>query len=391
MKPEGPTPATGSASPAPPFLDDGEIARGGAIAGLDDGSLRVLRDLAARIRADPQLARAAVAAHHAVFDTEEPFEEAVAAADAALGAEADLLHALYVLDSSRLVRERQAGRGVPTEMAPLITERHGASWLRDAAGRGRIGLENWSPDWLRMVASGNLHRLGRLEFYPCPWEPPFRAYKHRVTGELVVLADRGYRATEGEALPHALTETDDAVIGTPVSTRGVVLPHAVYLPRNDWNLVLAPGDPVIEIHVPDKDPLTIPALRDAMERAVAFFERYYPEHRFKAIVCDSWLFSPQLEAMLGEDSNILRWQREGYLMPGYSGQESFLQFTFGARSIDLDTAPRDTRLRRAIIDHLRGGGALITGFFLLLRRDLPRFGAQPYRPASDEAIARLSD
>jgi hypothetical protein len=371
------------------FLDDAEIARGGAIAGLDDGSLRALRDLAARIRADPRLASVAEAAHHAVFDTEEPFEEAVAAADAALGAEADLLHALYVLDSSRLVRERQAARGVPAEMAPLITERHGASWLREAAGRGRIGLENWSPDWLRMVASGNLHRLGRLEFYPCPWEGPFRAYTHRETGELVVLADRRYRAPSGASLPQDLAETDDAVIGTPISTRGVALPHVVRLPRNDWGLALAPGDPVVEIHVPDKEPLTIPALRDAMERAVPFFERYYPDHRFAAIVCDSWLFSGQLEAMLGDDSNILRWQREGYLLCGDGGQEAFLQFTFGSHSIDLDTAPRDTRLRRAVIDYLRGGGALSCGFFLLLRRDLPRFGSQPYRPASDEAIARL--
>jgi hypothetical protein len=143
--------------------------------------------------------------------------------------------------------------------------------------------------------------------------------------------------------------------------------------------------------VPDKEPLTIPALRDAMERAVPFFERYYPDHRFAAIVCDSWLFSPQLEAMLGDDSNILRWQREGYLLPGGGGQEDFLSFTFGSRAIDLDAAPRDTRLRRAVIDRLRSGGALTTGFFLLLRGDLPRFGTQPYRPTSDEAIARLSE
>jgi hypothetical protein len=378
-------------APTPPFLDDDEIARGGAIAGLNDAALQTLRGMAARVRADPQLVSVAAAAHHAVYETDEPFEEAVAAADAAFGADANVLHALYVLDSSRLVRERFAARGVPADTAPLITERHGASWLRDAAARGQIGLENWSPGWLRMVASGNLHRLGRLEFFPCPWEPPFRAYTRSETHELIVLADRGYHAPEGEAPPPALSETDEAVVGAPVSTRGVVLPQAVRLPRDEWSLALAPGDPVIEMHVPDKEPLTIPALRDAMERAVPFFERFYPDHRFLAIVCDSWLFSPQLEALLGDDSNILRWQREGYLLPGDGGQDAFLSFTFGARSIDLATAPRDTRLRRAIVEHLERGGTLSCGFYLLLRHDLPRFGSQPYRPSSDEAIARLGE
>ena len=83
--------------------------------------------------------------------------------------------------------------------------------------------------------------------------------------------------------------------------------------------------------------------------------------------------------MLPPGSNILRMQREGYLFPNGEDQESFLNFTFGAQSIDLATAPRDTRLRRAVIAHLEKGGTLRCGGFLLLRRDLARFGAQPYR------------
>jgi hypothetical protein len=53
-------------------------------------------------------------------------------------------------------------------------------------------------------------------------------------------------------------------------------------------------------------------------------------------------------------------------------------------------APRDTRLRRALIAHLEQGQRLCCGRYLFLREDLPRFGTQPYRDASAHAIAQHS-
>jgi hypothetical protein len=120
-----------------------------------------------------------------------------------------------------------------------------------------------------------------------------------------------------------------------------------------------------------------------------FFDHYEPERPFLAYACDSWIFSPQIEALLLPESNILRWQHEGYLFPADDDEGSFLLFTFGSATIDLATAPQDTRLRRAVVAHLAGGGALRSGRSLLLRTDLSRFGTQPYRQASEQAIARL--
>src|SRR6185295_9003772 len=98
-------------------------------------------------------------------------------ADAALGAEADLLHALLVLDSMRLVRQKQAARGVPSEISRAVNQRHAAAWLRGAIERsGQVGLADWEPGWFRTIGSGELYRLGRLEFVPEAWAYPFRAY-----------------------------------------------------------------------------------------------------------------------------------------------------------------------------------------------------------------------
>ena len=154
-------------------------------------------------------------------------------------------------------------------------------------------------------------------------------------------------------------------------------------------MVLGQGDLVLDMHIPGEGALTLEILREALRQAEAFFDQYYPERPFVAYACDSWLFSPQLEAMLPPESNILRWQREGYLFPADDDEGSFLLFTFGSVTIDLATAPQDTRLRRAIIAHLAEGGELRSGRYLLLRSDLGRFGMQPYRQTPEQAIARL--
>jgi hypothetical protein len=215
------------------------------------------------------------------------------------------------------------------------------------------------------------------------------------TNEVVVLAESGQQFTN-KGLPDSdftwttsLAERDDSIVGTPITPQGVALSKLVRLPRDEWQLALGPGDPILDLHVPEGN-LSIEALRDALGQAEPFFDRYYPNHHFVAYVCDSWLFSSQLEMMLGPDSNIVRWQHEVYLLPDDGGQESFLDFTFGASTIDPATAPRDTRLRRAVLSHLEQGGTLQCGVSILLRQDLGRFGTQQYRLASAQAITRLA-
>jgi hypothetical protein len=381
-------------TPTPAFLDEREIARNCAQAGLGEAATQALRALARRNSADPQLLRIAAAVHQRVFETNDDFSDVVRQADVTLGAEADLLHSLFVLDSMRLVRERQAARGVSPEIALAVNQRHAIWWLKDAEQRGQLGIANWMPYWLRTVASGHLYRLGRLEFFPELWNYPARAYRHVRTQELVLLAESGQRFTDDGYLAGDLTwtstliEDDDAVTGMPIAPSGAALPQRVRLPRDEWQLALGPGDPVLDMHIPAEGALSLDAIREALAQAEPFFDRYYPEHRFVAYTCSSWLFSPQLEAMVGSDSNIVRWQREGYLLPSDSGTDDFLTFTFGAGSIDTATAPRDTRLRRAAIARLERGEILRSGGYLLLRRDLGRFGSQPYRRSS--AIASIS-
>ena len=122
-------------------------------------------DLAQRISADPDLHSIASAAHHCVYETKEDYTAALHQADTAFGSQADVLHALLVLDSMRLVREKQQARGVSGEIAQAVNQRHAGAWLSHAiATRGHVGIPDWMPSWFRTVSSGELYRLGRLEF-----------------------------------------------------------------------------------------------------------------------------------------------------------------------------------------------------------------------------------
>jgi hypothetical protein len=380
----------------PRFLDAREIARNCAEASLDEAATQTLLDLAQRISADPDLRSVSSTVYHLVFETSEDYTAPISRADAAFGAEADLLHALFVLDSMRLVREKQQARGVPGEIARAVNQRHVVAWLNHAvATHGHVGISDWIPGWMRTIGSGELYRLGRLEFILRVWDYPFRVYANNQTNEVIMLAEAGQHFTQDGYLvgkttwTSSLLESDDAVIGSPISPGGYALPQSVSLSRSEWHMVLGQGDPVLDMHVPGEGALTLESLHNALTQAEAFFDQYYPERPFVAYACDSWLFSPQLETMLPPESNILRWQHEGHLFPADDDEGSFLLFTFGSTTIDVATAPQDTRLRRAIIACLAGGGELRSGRYLLLRSDLSRFGTQPYRQASEQAIARL--
>ena len=159
------------ASDCSAFLDTDQIQISAGHVGLPEPAVRQLQELASHLREDASLRELVSAAHHAVYSTADDPTGATERADAALGPEADLLHGLFVLDSVRLVLERQGKRGVSREISRAVNDRHGAAWLRRAvAGSGQPRIANWQPGWLRLVASGELYRLGRLEFVLERWQ-----------------------------------------------------------------------------------------------------------------------------------------------------------------------------------------------------------------------------
>jgi hypothetical protein len=123
-------------------------------------------------------------------------------------------------------------------------------------------------------------------------------------------------------------------------------------------LDLPPETRVLALHIPESGPLTPEACDASDAEARAFFPRHFPEEQPSLVTCGSWLLDPQLAEYLPEDSNMVRFQRRFTLTPDVkdAGIEIF-RFVFRRIDAPLDELPQDTTLERAVVAHVRNGGA----------------------------------
>jgi hypothetical protein len=117
-----------------------------------------------------------------------------------------------------------------------------------------------------------------------------------------------------------------------------------------------PGDDGLGVHIPEDGPLTPQACADSIAAARTFFDRYFPSATRRLAICESWLLDDQLAEYLSADTNIIRFQRQFTLVPGWRpGDRAVAQFVFRRAADDLAGVPERTTLQRAVLSHLRAG------------------------------------
>ncbi len=135
----------------------------------------------------------------------------------------------------------------------------------------------------------------------------------------------------------------------------------------------------MDMHIPPGGGMILEICRASMRQAADFFPRYFPDRPAASITCASWIFNTQLDGIFAPEANLVRFQRELYLYPVPSTGQDGLVFIFGQDDPRPDTAPRDTRLQRAILDFLAKGNRWRNGGMFFLAADLPHFGQGWYR------------
>ncbi len=388
----------------PDFLSPALIQQNATAAGLDQAVIAQLLALAERVAATPALRQCTEQLYAQTYQRAETGIEP--APETLFGAELNKLYLLLAVDAVRQLRAAHEERGIPDAITqesygalPMSVQRF-AEWHE-----GQIGLEDWvARYWFgRVVASGNLYRLGRMEFILAPFEGNIRVYRHKQSGQVQALAEAGVRFTADGYLPYqfnapayahygwrqaeetavgwtaTLDEDETCVVGTPISPYGYALATPQQLAKVAWELLLRNGDTILDMHIPNFMPLQLDLLQASLQRARDFFPRYHPERPFQAFVCSSWIFNTQWVDFLPASSNLLAFQRQGYLFPMPSDGTDGMYFIFGNWLVDLATAPQATALQRAVVAHLRAGGQLREGGFLLLPEDVAKFGHEPYR------------
>ncbi|TJY39834.1 hypothetical protein E5161_18010 [Cohnella pontilimi] len=263
-------------------------------------------------------------------------------------------------------------------------------WIRDYRRRyGKWGFENF--DWLKLHFTGRLFRLGRLQFVHDPFGYKIHVFRHVRTGEVAALSaasiwydrhglidgNNGMSDEEGR-WESSYEERERAIVGTPISSGGYARRETLCLPKEEWKKVLAENDPVLHVHIPEGGKMSHELCRKSYKLALEFYSAYFPELEFKAFACGSWLLSPQFRRLLPESSNIVRFLNDFHLFPLKSMEEWTFSRVFGKRHIDPATAPRDTALRRAILEFMAQGNRMISAGGFILREEA--------RNLSDEGV-----
>ncbi len=286
---------------------------------------------------------------------------------AVLGLAGRMFQVVVVLSGIPRYRHEHSQRGIPGEVTRdnlAVIE----LWMRNYFARfGEWGLERGS--WIKEHLSGRLVRLGRLEFGISKYEFSFTILKQRGGGrQVLALADSGMHFREDGRFYNAqgtnpseggwkaqLQIGDQFITGHPVVDPNVVSRLPLSLEKSEWEIVLEAGDPVLDVHIPAQGKLGPASCDEAFARALMFFPKYYPEHAFKAFTCGSWLVDPQFTQLM-PGSNMAAFAHRFHHMPhGVANDDQAYELGLGGRR-PLNELPRDTSLRRTLVEHLEKGG-----------------------------------
>ena len=291
---------------------------------------------------------------------------------------------LCVLEGRKALRKR----GIPEEYDRDIPERMTRKQLRKYVQTGDISFDDYP--WDMNFYCCQIFFLDRFYFIPYRWEDTPLAWRNRETGKVAALWRSGDRIrrdgqpdgvngiTDPEAFSTVLEETADEVRGNRVLPEGRISPEIVTLDRRIWRKALEEGDYLLALHIPGGEGYTPERVRSSCEKALAFYDRYFPEYRYKGIWSESWLYDPGLREILGPERNIIRVQKQFYCYPTKEGDRMIRLEVLGDEHADhRKLKPRNSLERGMFAVWDRGGRFHTTGMFLL-REEVPRVGEDPY-------------
>ncbi len=311
----------------------------------------------------------------------------------ALDRDAGMFYVLVLLSGTPQLQEIHRQRCIPPEDV-RDTMLDLKRCLETENYRKRFGAWGISPfilSWLLHHWRAELYRLGRLQFIHTPMRGRIRAFRHKQTGLVVALSEAGVRfRADGQvdgtgdvidrtsAWTSTLTITEKEIVGFPIHPLGAAVRHELALLRSDWTQELAPGDPVLDMHIPTGEPMTYDACGESIRRAMEFYPKYFPDKPFVGFTCYSWILDDQFERLLPPTSNLVRFEKEVYLFPISFPGRGPLETVFGFKPDDIREAPRKTTMQRAFAEHIEKGGHFHGGGCFLLAKDF-NWGTHFYR------------
>ena len=255
-------------------------------------------------------------------------------------------------------------RGVPDDVLAATVNQYEECLFVYAERFDELGMNKRYFDHLQEYVDCSLLNVGRLRYGISRLRGVYLLQNKKDGKRVLFLADAPmndlglYRDTPPlrEGGFHAFfREEKDFFEGTPVGENGRCRNEIVRLPKSEWEILLRPGDMMLDAHIPGHKPLTVELCAASYARARQLFATHYPEFEFRGFHCHSWMMSPELSEVLKPGANVLKFQSAYLRYPVPTKGEDVLNFVFFLRYTTFADLPEDTSLQRALkARYLRG-------------------------------------
>lgn len=334
---------------------------------MPDGATALLKDIAEQLNNDQQLLDIYKAFYTSYIESGywmtvweslniHPYVEQK------FGQHASLFYLHAALQRLPLTEQKYAELGLD-EAFFVETLRDISTWVQNAYDLvGYYCVRNFSWFWRHLEAK--MFRIGRMQYLPLTFHGDVKGFYNEQDKQFVLLAKSGMelrangdmqgvcgkeKTTDGFVTSYV--ETVDSYIGHPISAEGKGQAQTITLSKSKWTKVLDEGDTMLDIHIPRDQAFTVEAVHDSYEQAKQFFAQHFPDIKFKGMMCQSWLFTPQLKEMLPDTSNLIQFQKQFYLYPTAGSVRSIWFFVFN-ELMEVKDAKPDTTLRRKILEYI---------------------------------------
>lgn len=226
-----------------------------------------------------------------------------------------------------------------------------------------IGISGRISNWMSRFTKGTIFYLGDggLNFQPIKLPDvfptilmnkkdkryvPIYTNNSRIHKSGVPFGSAGAKDTEGLFLT-SYEETQDAFIGHCANGRTVSEKPQTFA-KNEWELVLSPGDDVISVHIFWDADLSPNIVDTAFNKGIKRAIECYPEFNFKALYTCTWLISPEVNDALGENSKLSQFASRFVRFPVVSDGKSVIRHVFPNNNVNnLNDLVENTSLQRA--------------------------------------------
>ena len=347
--------------------------------GFTPQTQQVLGAYLLKLRENPALLALAEQYHREIFEE----RKYTLAEQEALGEDdpkgSGLLFAAIYLARYEHLEEVYARRNIPGKWKQGALERYQAMLEKSYNRYGSYGLRGMYRSEASHFLLADKYILGRLTFEITQFRPPYyEVYRNRADGTSLPIALPGFfympngrQKTDdytGKLFEPYLQEEGKRLKGFTFDAVGNLCFTPVTLDLTQYEKVLGAGDDVLSVHIPEKGRMTKELVDEAFALADSFFSAYYPEKKFKAYVCSSWLLNSDLREMLPAESNILQFQSRFRAAITSTNWYSIYWHVFGVENfVPLDTLTPRNSFQQGMLDWVKAGKTWYNGYGYILK------------------------